>query len=95
MMAVGAIQMATDFELISLFLEDVANSGASSSIEADRARELRQDIKVHLHSPGLDDPHPIHKHKTIGQAQEEALRRRTLDFLNATLIRDSILGISR
>jgi hypothetical protein len=75
-----------DLELYSELCRDIAASGKCTSTEADTARRLCFDCEVYGHSERSAEPHPIHRNKTIGQAQEEMLRRRMLSFLPAVLV---------
>lgn len=72
-----------DFESFYRRLRDIGDRNTSASSEADYARHLRQDILLHLRSKQSTLPHPIRRHKTIGQVREETLRRRVVGFLNA------------
>lgn len=63
---------------------EIAERDDASSLVADQARGLRRDITSHLESEKSVLPHPIHS-GTIGEAQEESLRRRAVDFISAVL----------
>ena len=74
-----------DLELFYELCGDIQNRNSSSSVEADQARQLRRDFKLHIHSEKSAIPHPVLRGKTLGEAQEESLRRRMADFLAASL----------
>ena len=74
-----------DLELFDELCRDVANRNSCSSVEADYARQLRQVFKLYRHSEKSTLPHPVLRNKTIGEVQEESLRRRMADFLAAAL----------
>ncbi len=77
--------MSTDLEYFKYILADVENDGARTAVETDNARQLRQRVTVFGLSEKSALPHPIHQGKTIGEVQEEALRRRIVNFLLAVL----------
>jgi hypothetical protein len=74
-----------NLELFYLLCRDIENRLGSSSVVADQARGLRRDITSHIESEKSALPHPIRSGKTIGEVQEESLRRRAVDFISAVL----------
>lgn len=77
--------MSTDMEYFKHILADVENDGTRTAVETENARQLRQRVTVFCLSEKSPLPHPIHQGKTIGDIQEEALRRRIVNFLLAVL----------
>jgi hypothetical protein len=75
-------EFAADLELLHELCGDIANRGSSTSLEAGQGRQLREEYEC-FEKSGV--PHPILSNKTIGEVQEESLRRRMVSFLSATL----------
>jgi hypothetical protein len=74
-----------NLELFDTLCRDIENRPTSSSLEADQARSVLRDYELYSRSDKSMLPHPIRSGKTIGEVQEESLRRRMASFLNAAL----------
>jgi hypothetical protein len=68
---------------LDVLCREIAERDDASSLVADQARWLRLDITSHIESEKSALPHPIRSGKRIGEAQEESLRRRVVDFISA------------
>ena len=80
-----AANLPEDFELFYSILGDMADSGTRSSSETDQAHRLINECKLREQTTPSGLPHPVHK-GTIGEANDESLRRQILSFLAATLL---------
>jgi hypothetical protein len=74
------------FSGLNALLRKVAENPSASSVEADQARGLQNEIiELLKHPKSPNDPHPVLSGKTIIEAREESLKRRVVDFLLATM----------
>ncbi len=74
------------FSQLDVLCERIAKSPSASSIEADQARDLRNDLRLLKHAlqHSMTFKRPALNGKTVGQFQNEALKRRMANFLTAT-----------
>jgi hypothetical protein len=73
------------FSELNGLLRKVSENPSASSVEADQARGLRNEVLEFMEQPKYpSDPHPVLSGKTIIEAREESLKRRVVDFLSAT-----------
>lgn len=70
------------FSDLAVRLKHVAENRYSSSLEADQARELLDDLTSDRYRDIKD--RPALDGRTVGEFQDESLKRRVVDFLTAT-----------